>query len=494
MSSIENIAPLASADRGHARRWWILALVAVAQLMVVLDATIVNIALPSAQKALHFSDADRQWIVTAYTLAFGGLLLVGGRIGDLFGRKKTLVAGLIGFATASAIGAVAPSFGVLVGARALQGAFGALLAPTALSLLSTTFSETGERGKAFGIFGSVAGSGAAVGLLLGGVLTEYLSWRWCLYVNLAFAIPTALAALSLLDGGLHAAKPRIDVPGTLTAVLGLFALVYGFNHAETTSWGSPTTLGFLAAGIALLAGFAAIQRRAEHPLLPPRVVLDRDRAGSYLAVGIVGVGMFGAFFLLTYYLQQTLGYSPIHTGFAFLPLVGAVIATATTSSAVLLQRTGPRPLMTMGMVLAAAGMVLLTKLAVDSTYAAHILPGLILIGMGLGFTMAPAMNTATLGVSEADAGVASATVNTMQQIGASLGTALLSTLSAHAASSYLVGNQPGAGVVAQATVHGYTVAFWCAAAIFAVGAIACGLLLRGGAPQVEPDASPALAA
>jgi EmrB/QacA subfamily drug resistance transporter len=494
MSSIENIAPPANADRRHGRRWWILALVAVAQLMVVLDATIVNIALPSAQKALHFSDANRQWIVTAYTLAFGGLLLLGGRIGDLFGRKLTLVAGLIGFAAASAIGALAPSFGVLVGARALQGAFGALLAPTALSLLSTTFSDPSERGKAFGIYGSVAGSGAAVGLLLGGVLTEYLSWRWCLYVNLAFAIPTALAALSLLDSGLHAAKPRIDVPGTLTAVLGLFALVYGFNHAETTSWGSPTTLGFIAAGIALLVGFAAIQRRAEHPLLPPRVVLDRDRRGSFLAVGIVGVGMFGAFFLLTYYLQQTLGYSPIHTGFAFLPLVGAVIATATTSSAVLLQRTGPRPLMTVGMVLAAAGMVLLTKLAVDSTYAEHVLPGLILIGMGLGFTMAPAMNTATLGVSEADAGVASATVNTMQQIGGSLGTALFSTLAASATTSYLAGTKPGAGVVAQATVHGYTVAFWWAAAIFAGGAVACGLLLRSGAPKPEPDASPALAA
>jgi EmrB/QacA subfamily drug resistance transporter len=491
---VDTIAPPAGGDRQHARRWWILAVIATAQLMVVLDATIVNIALPSAQKALHFSNSERQWIVTAYTLAFGGLLLVGGRIGDLFGRKPTLVAGLIGFAAASAIGGVAPSFGVLVGARALQGGFGALLAPTALSLLSTTFGDPSERGKAFGIYGSVAGSGAAVGLLLGGVLTEYLSWRWCLYVNLAFAIPTALAALSLLDNGLHAAKPRIDVPGTLTAVLGLFALVYGFNHAETASWGSPTTLSFIAAGIALLAGFAAIQRRAEHPLLPPRIVLDRDRGGSYLAVGIVGVGMFGAFFLLTYYLQQTLGYSPIHTGFAFLPLVGAVIATATTSSAVLLQRTGPRPLMTVGMVLAAVGMVLLTKLAVDSTYAEHVLPGLILIGMGLGFTMAPAMNTATLGVSSADAGVASASVNTMQQVGGSLGTALFSTLSASAATGYLAGNHPGAGVVAQATVHGYTVAFWWAAAIFAAGAIVCGLVLRSGAPKLEPDATPALAA
>jgi EmrB/QacA subfamily drug resistance transporter len=485
---------LTSTPTSRDRRWWILAVVAVAQLMVVLDATVVNIALPSAQKALHFSQSDRQWVVTAYTLAFGGLLLVGGRIGDLFGRKRTLVAGLIGFAAASALGGVAPSFGVLVGARALQGCFGALLAPTALSLLSTTFSDPSERGKAFAIYGSVAGSGAAIGLMLGGVLTEYLSWRWCLYVNLAVAIPTALAAVSLLDGGLHAAKPRIDVPGTLTAVLGLFALVYGFNHAETASWGSPVTLGFLAAGVVLLAAFAAIQRRGTHPLLPLRIVLDRDRGGSYLAVGIVGVGIFGAFFLLTFYLQRTLGYSPIEAGVAFLPMIAAIIASATTSSAVLLHRTGPRPLVTLGMLLAAAGMVLLTQLSVHSTYAEHVLPGLILVGMGLGFTMAPSMNTATLGVSTADAGVASATVNTMQQVGGSLGTALFSTLSASAASSYLGGRQPGAGMVAQATVHGYTVAFWCAAAIFAAGAIVCGLLLRSGAPQMEPEVIPAPAA
>jgi EmrB/QacA subfamily drug resistance transporter len=480
--------------RSHALRWWILVLVAIAQLMVVLDATIVNIALPSAQKALHFSNSDRQWIVTAYTLAFGGLLLVGGRIGDLFGRKRTLVTGLIGFGAASAIGGMAPSFGVLVGARALQGGFGALLAPTALSLLSTTFSDPGERGKAFAIYGSVVGSGAAVGLLLGGVLTEYLSWRWCLYVNLAFAIPTAVAALSLLDSGLHADKPRIDVPGTLTAVTGLFALVYGFNHAETTSWGSPVTLGFLTAGIVLLAAFAAIQRRAQHPLLPLRVVQDRNRGGSYLAIGIVGVGMFGAFFLLTFYLQRTLGFSPIETGFAFLPLVAAIIASATTSSAVLLNRTGPRPLVILGMVLAAAGMVLLTELSVHSTYAGHVLPALLLIGMGMGFTMAPSMNTATLGVTAADAGVAAATVNTMQQVGGSLGTALFSTLSASAASSYISAGQPNAGVIAQATVHGYTVAFWCAAAIFVVGAIVCGLLLRSGALHGERDAVPAPAA
>jgi EmrB/QacA subfamily drug resistance transporter len=476
----------------HARRWAILVLLGIAQLMVVLDATIVNIALPSAQTALHFSDDSRQWVITAYALAFGSLLLFGGRIGDLFGRKLTFVAGLIGFAVASALGGAAESFGVLVAARALQGAFGALLAPSALSLLTTTFTSADERGKAFGIYGAIAAGGGAVGLLLGGVLTEYLSWRWSLYVNLAFAIPAAIGALALLHNQAHAATARIDLPGTLTASGGLFALVYGFSNAETHSWGAASTIAFLAAGVALLAAFVAIQRRAEHPLLPLRVVLDRNRGGSYLAVGIVGAGMFGVFLFLTYYLQQTLGFSPIKTGLAFLPMIGMVMVTATTATTRLLPRTGPRPLLTVGMVLSAAGMVLLAQLGVDSTYAAHVLPGLLVSGAGLGLVMAPAMNTATLGVDAADAGVASATVNTMQQIGGSMGTALLSTLASSAAASYLTSKPPDASLAAQAAVHGYTTAFWWSAGIFAVGAIVCGLLLRGGAPRYEPSAEPLL--
>jgi EmrB/QacA subfamily drug resistance transporter len=476
----------------HSRRWWILALLGIAQLMVVLDATIVNIALPSAQEALGFSDDSRQWIVTAYALAFGGLLLIGGRLGDLFGRRRTLIAGLVGFAVASAIGGAAQSFGVLVAARAAQGAFGALLAPAALSLLTTTFTDPNERGKAFGIYGAIAGGGGAVGLLLGGVLTEHLSWRWTLYVNLLFAIPAALGALALLARQARDARPHIDVPGMLTATGGLFALVYGFAQAETHGWGSATTLGFLAGGVALLMAFVAIERRAAHPLLPLRVVLDRNRGGSYLAIGISGAGMFGVFLFLTYYLQQTLGYSPIETGFAFLPMLGAVMLTATMSTAALLPRVGPRPLITLGMLLAAGGMVLLAQLGVDSTYAAHVLPGLLVSGVGIGLVMAPAMNTGTLGVDEGDAGVASATVNTMQQIGGSLGTALLSTLAASAAGSFLAGTPSTAAAAAEAAVHGYTTAFWWAAGIFLAGALVAGVLLRSGAPRVEPGAQPVL--
>src|SRR6195952_758104 len=310
-------------DPNHSRRWLVLAVIAVAQLMVVLDATIVNIALPSAQKDLGFSDDSRQWIVTAYALAFGSLLLLGGRIGDLFGRKWVFIAGLIGFAVASALGGTAQSFGLLVAARALQGGFGALLAPAALSLLTTPFTQPDERNKAFGIFGAIAGSGAAAGLLLGGVLTEYLSWRWCLYVNLAFAGAAAFGAFTLLTNQAQADKPRLDIPGTVTASAGLFSLVYGFSHAAETSWTNGTTLGFLIAGVVLIAGFIGLQQRVAHPLLPLRVVLDRDRGSAYLPGALPALPIFGLFLFLTYYLHQNLGFSPIQSGLAFLPMTVA---------------------------------------------------------------------------------------------------------------------------------------------------------------------------
>jgi EmrB/QacA subfamily drug resistance transporter len=472
----------------HERRWLILAVLGLAQLMVVLDATIVNIALPSAQRDLGFSDDSRQWIVTAYALAFGSLLLLGGRIGDLFGRKWVFVAGLGGFAVASALGGIAQSFEVLVAARALQGVFGALLAPAALSLLTTTFTAPDERNKAFGVFGAIAGSGAAVGLLLGGVLTEWLSWRWCLYVNLAFAGVAVFGALSLLRNEAPAEKPRLDLPGTLTASAGLFGLVYGFSHAAETSWGNATTLGFLGAGVVLLAVFVAIQRRVAHPLLPLRVVLDRDRGGSYLAVGLAGIAIFGVFLFLTYYLQQNLGFSPIQSGAAFLPMTFAIMLTATTVQTKVLPRTGARPLVGTGMLFGAIGMLYLTGIGVDSSYVTHVLPALLLMGVGFGLIFAPAMSGATLGVAPQDAGVASAMVNTMQQIGGSIGTALLSTLAASATTSFLDGRTPTPDLAAQAAVHGYTTAFYWSAGIFLVAAVVCTALLRPGAPKVPAAA------
>lgn len=484
------------ADPHHAKRWLILFVLGIAQLMVVLDVTVVNIALPSAQEALEFTNDQRQWVITAYALAFGSLLLLGGRIGDLFGRKRTFVIGLTGFAGASALGGLAQSFEVFVAARALQGVFGALLAPAALSLLTTTFVDPKERAKAFGVFGGVAVGGGAIGLILGGVLTEYLNWRWCLYVNLAFAVPAALAALSLLHNEVPARRARIDVPGALVASTGLFAIVYGLANAETHGWEDPVTIGMLVASAVLLSGFVLIQRRSRHPLLPLRVVLDRDRGGSFIAIGLSGAGVFGVFLFLTYYLQQTLGFSPIQTGLAFLPMTFSIVVSATTASTKLLPRIGPRPLIGGGMLIAAAGMLALTGVGVQTAYVSHVLPGLMVIGAGVGLVFSSALATATFGVRPSDAGVASAMVSTMQQIGGSIGTALLSTLAASAVTGDLAGvvGRPDPSLMAQAEVHGYTTAFWWAAGIYAVGAIVCAALLtpRSRLAAVEA-AGPALA-
>src|SRR4051794_38296482 len=286
-----------------------LAVLGLAQLMVILDATIVNIALPSAQQDLGFSDADRQWVVTAYSLAFGGLLLLGGRLADMFGRRRMLLVGLAGFAAASALGGAATGFGTLVAARAVQGGFGAVLAPSALSLLTITFTDPKERGKAFGIFGAIAGAGAAIGLLLGGLLTEYLSWRWCLYVNVPIAVAAGIGALVFIQRVEPTKGVRLDIPGAVLAVLGLSGLVYGFARAATDGWGDPITVTVLVVAVLLLIGFVLLQRRLEHPLLPLRVVLDRRRGGAYLAMMLSAIGMFAIFLFLTYYLQQILGFS-----------------------------------------------------------------------------------------------------------------------------------------------------------------------------------------
>ncbi|HEY7074104.1 MAG TPA: MFS transporter [Solirubrobacteraceae bacterium] len=475
----------------HDRRWLILGVIAVAQLMVVLDATVVNIALPSAQRAVGFSDDARQWIITAYALAFGSLLLLGGRLGDLFGRKWTFAGGLIGFATASAIGGAAGSFGVLVAARAAQGTFGAMLAPSALALLSTTFTDPDERGKALGIFSAIIASGAAVGLLLGGVLTEWLSWRWCFFVNLLIAVPAVLAALRLIVNQPRPDRPPLDLPGTLTATLGLFALVYGFANSTTHSWGDPVTVAMLAAGAILLAAFAAIEARAAHPLLPLRVLADRTRGGAYLGLGLAAIAMFAAFLFLTYYLQRTKGYSPIETGFAFLPMTAAIMVVAIAANVALLRRFGPRTLQTLGLLLGAAGMVWLAQLTPDSSYAGHVLPALLVMGCGLGNVFATTIASATHGVDHEDTGVASAMVNTMQQVGGSIGTALLSSIFAGAVSAYMDGRRPSAQALTDASVHGYTVAFWVAAGIFAAGALIVGVTMRSVrvAPMMEPVAA-----
>lgn len=475
---------------GRDHRWLVLAVVGLAQLMVVLDSTIVNIALPSAQADLGFNNDNRTWIVTAYSLAFGSLLLLGGRLSDILGRKTTFIIGLIGFALASALGGAADSFGLLVVARALQGAFGALLAPSALGILTTTFTEPKERGKAFGIFGAIAGSGAAVGLLLGGALTEYTSWRWCLYVNVILAVAAVIGALVFLrKPAPTAVKPVIDVPGVLSVTIGLFGIVYGFSNAETNGWGAPLTIVCLAGGVVMLALFVFLQSRVAHPLLPLRVILNRDRGGAYLVLALISIGMFAVFLFLTYYLTGTLGYSSLKTGFAFLPMPLSIMFTATIVGARLLPKVGPRILVFIGALVSATGLALLTRIDLDSSYASVVLPGLIVMGLGLGLIFSSAMNIATSGVAREDAGVASATVNTMQQIGGSIGTALLSTLSASAVTAYLSDNGTTPVDQANAALSGYHLAFWVSSGIFVAVAVIGGTVIERHSVRQQRAAS-----
>jgi EmrB/QacA subfamily drug resistance transporter len=483
---------VASTDREQ-NRWAVLALLSVAQLMVVLDATIVTIAIPSAQKALGFSTESRQWIITAYALAFGSLLLLGGKIGDLFGRKWTLIAGLVGFSVASALGGLAQSFGVLVTARTLQGAFGALLAPSALGLLTVTFEGSPDRPTAFGIFGAIAGGGASLGLLLGGLLTEVLSWRWCLYVNLVIAVPTTIVALRLLVNHRAPERDPIDIPGVLTSALGLFALVYGFSNAETHGWGATATIVALVASPILLTAFVLIERRAEHPLLPLHIIWDRARGGSYTTLLLAGAGIFAVFLFLTYFMQQQLGLSPLTTGLAFLPLTGVLIVTSTTVQTRVIQHTGVKPIILIGLALGALAMFLFTRLTPASSYVSDVLPGLLVLGVGMGCIFAPAFSTATLGVEGREAGVASAMVNTSQQVGGSVGTSLLSTIFASALTSYTVGHLRTPGLADAAAVHGYTAAFWWSVGIFVFGFLLALVIFPGRVKPHLPSVRAALA-
>jgi EmrB/QacA subfamily drug resistance transporter len=453
-------APVAS--DAEARRWPVLGVVALAQLMVALDATIVSIALPSAQRALHASDAERQWVVTAYTLAFGCLLLVGGRVADSVGRKRAFLAGLAGFAIASAIGGAAPALPVLVAARALQGAFAALLAPTALSLLAVTFTEPRERARAFAVYGTIAGTGAVVGLLLGGVLTQYLAWRWCLYVNVPVAAAAALGGWLWFRGDepVRGARRRLDLPRALLAAAGLAALVFACASAVSDGWASPAVAGLLALCVGLLAVFLVRDARAASPLLPLRIVRHRARGGVYAVVALAIAGMFGAFLLLTYYLQSVLRYSPVEAGLAFLPITVASQAGSWAIASRLMPFVAPRALMAPGALVAATGMGILALGPASAGYAGHV-PAELLLGAGISCVMVPAFSTATLGVDPREAGAASAIVNTAQQVGGSVGTALLNTVAA---------------------VLGYAAAAGAGAVILAAAALVAAVAINAGRP------------
>ncbi len=471
-------APGAVGEGATRAHWWILVIIAAAQLMVVLDTTIMIIALPSAQHSLGFSNADRQWVVTAYTLGFGGFLLLGGRISDMIGPKRTLMIGVIGFAVASALGGAAQNTGMLIGARGLQGMFGALLAPSVLSLLTTTFTDPRERGRAFGIYATIAIGGAAFDLILGGFLTQYLDWRWCLYVNLPIAAVVAIGAFTMIPKRSGRSGVHLDIPGAILGCGGLVALVYGLGEAGTVGWSSPRVIGPLVASGVLLGLFALVQTKVAHPLLPLRILADRNRGGSFLTIIFAVFGMYGTFLFLTYLLQTVDDYSPLKTGIAFLPLMAVNGIAATQLASRLMARFPTRVLVVPGLLIAALGVALLTQLTPGSPYVSHVLPTEILLGLGLGLAMVPCVSTATNNAAPRDVGVTSATTNTSQQIGASVGTALLNTIAASATAAYLAANPRTSDVIAQATVHGFAVASAWAAGSLATGAIVGGLLIN----------------
>jgi len=476
-------SPTTQPTTADPKRFLALVIIAAAQLMIVLDASVVIVALPSAQRALHISVADRQWVMTAYTLAFGSLLLLGGRIADYVGRRKIFVIGLVGFAGASALGGLAQSAGMLFGARVLQGAFAALMAPAALSILTVTFTEPRERARAFGVYGAVAGTGAAIGLVLGGLLTQYASWRWTLLINVPFALLAAVGALRWVGESRHESRTGYDLPGALSVTVGLFLLVYGFTTAGTDGWSSPVTLALLISAGLVLVLFVLLELRSPHPLLPLRVVLDRNRGGAFSASLLVGSALLGTFLFLTYFFQGTLHYSALKTGFAFLPFSAGIIIGATLASR-LLPRIGPRALMVTGLVFGTVGLALFTRLTVDSSYLVGVLPSEIIVSLGMGMTFVPMSSTALIGVEPKDAGVASALVNTTQQVGGSLGTALLNTVAATAAASFVVAHGPSEEVVQAAAVHGYTTAFTVSAVLLGGAALVSALLIRASRRDV----------
>jgi MFS family permease len=452
-------------------RWRTLFVVAIAQLMIVLDSSIMNIAIPSAKTELGITDANQQWVITAYTLAFGSLLLLGGRLGDYVGRRKVFLIGLMGFAAASALGGVAANQGMLFAARALQGVFAALLAPAALAIISVTFTVPKERAKAFGVIGAISGGGAAIGLILGGALTEYTSWRWCLGVNTPIAILAGLLAIKFVHESKAAGNNTYDMPGVVTATAGLFSLTYGFNEAATKGWSSSTTISFLIAALILLVIFVIIESKVANPLMPLRVITERNRGGSYMGSLVVGAGLFSMFLFLGLYLQVVLGYSPLKSGFAFLPFTAGIIVFAGVASQ-LLPKFGPRALMVPGLIAAGSGLLLMTRITPDTSYATHVLPSLLIMSSGMALVFIPLTSTSLHAVSSHDTGVASAMLNTSQQVGGSLGTALLNTIAATAATTYATANsQLGERLQPFAMTHGFTVAFQWSAGFLFVGAI-----------------------
>jgi EmrB/QacA subfamily drug resistance transporter len=497
MTADTAVLPTASTTARATSRWLILVIACMAQFMVVLDATIVNVALPSIQRGLHFSAADLAWVVNAYTLVFGGFLLLGGRAADLIGRKRLFAAGIALFSLASLLNGLAQSSKMLIVGRGLQGLGAALLSPAALSILTTTFTATRERTRALGVWSAIAAGGGAVGLLLGGVLTDLASWQWIFFVNVPVGIVALLATMRFVpESRANLAHRTFDALGAVTVTAGLVLLVFAIIKAQPWGWGSGRTIGLLAASAALLAAFVAIERRSKAPLVRLSIFRVRTLAVADLVLLLVASGLFGMFFFASLYVQEILGYSPLKAGLAFLPITAGIVIGAGVAQP-LTRRVGVRNLAVAGVMIAAAGLAVLTQLPVHGSYLGNLLSGLFPMSIGMGLTFVPITLLATGGVREEDAGLASGLFNTAQQVGGSLGLAILSTLAAGRTAALLGSSHASltsaAGLVAR--VSGYQVAFAAAAGMLAVGGLVLALgLRRRHVEALDVDLLPAVAA
>ncbi|TMB94854.1 MAG: MFS transporter [Chloroflexi bacterium] len=452
-------------------------MIAFAQLMVVLDGTIVNVALPSIQHALQFSTTDLEWVVNAYSLAFGGLLLLGGRAGDLFGRRRMFIVGVLLFATGSLAGGLATTSTWLIASRVVQGAGGAIVAPTALSLIADTFKEGAARTRALGVYAGAAGSGGAVGLILGGLITNYVSWRWVLFVNVPIALLLAVAAPRVLAAS-EARTGRLDLPGAVAVTAAMTLIVYGLSRAATHDWSDSLTVASLGAGAALLVLFLAIELRSKQPLMPLTLFANRNRSGAYALRMLAGSMTIAVLFFLSQIVQNVLGYSPLKAGFAFLPLGVGVVITAQVTSRII-GRIGPRLPITIGALAVAGGLAWLSRISDHATYLSDIFGPLIILSVGLGLIFLPTTLVAVAGASRHESGLASAVLNVSQQLGGSIGLAVLGTVAAGVTKSHLVNIRPTHEVVSQAVISGFTTAFEIGVFLALAGFVVALVVIRG---------------
>jgi EmrB/QacA subfamily drug resistance transporter len=479
-------------ERQEASRWFVLVLVCLAQFMVILDATIVNVALPSIQRDLHFSAADLQWVINSYTLTFGGFLLLGGRAGDIVGRRRIFVAGTVLFTVASLVNGLSTSSEMLIIARGVQGLGAALVSPAALSIITTTFPEGAERQKALGVWSAIAAGGGAIGLLLGGILTDQLSWEWIFFVNVPVGVAAAALSWRYIPESRMEGRSGFDIAGAVSVTAGLIVLVYAIVKAQAFGWGSARTLGLAAVAVALLAIFVVIERRSHAPLVRLSIFRVRSLLGANLALLVVAGGLFALFFFASIYVQEILGYDPLQAGLAFLP-VSFMIGIGAGIAQQMVRRIGVRPVAIFGLIVATAGLFYLSRVPADGSYAKDLLPGLLLMSFGMGNTFVPVTLIATTNVAAEDAGLASGLFNTSQQVGGALGLAVLSTLAADKTSTLLanLGHAPSPVDRAVALTEGFQVAFTGAAILLLAGLVVLVLLVRGrDVANVNPEAAP----